>query len=216
MSLQNNRKPVHEIVAAIESLDLEQVKLKLMHPEAGEGWSREVVDALESDYKRFLTLHAKYPDTEIVPSREIDEFWHAHILDTMKYADDCERTFGYFLHHMPSVEVRSGEQTTELYKKEFGVNAATDAYCAAAKSAYCALGTKSAYCAVAAKAAYCAVAAQPAYCALSAKPSYCAVATKKSYCAVAAKKSYCAAAAPKKAYCAVAKEASYCALAVAA
>lgn len=30
--------------------------------------------------------------------------WHAHILFTQKYAADCDRIFGSFLHHFPTVD----------------------------------------------------------------------------------------------------------------
>ena len=31
-------KPVEEVIAAIQALDLESVKLRVMDPELGEGW----------------------------------------------------------------------------------------------------------------------------------------------------------------------------------
>lgn len=35
------------------------------------------------------------------PSRLADQMWHAHILHTKKYAVDCRKLFGRFLHHQP-------------------------------------------------------------------------------------------------------------------
>jgi hypothetical protein len=64
------------------------------------------------------------------PSMDVDTFWHYHILDTMKYARDCEEVFGYFLHHFPYVGLRGeddlaahermGEHMAELYEQTFG------------------------------------------------------------------------------------------------
>lgn len=85
----------------IEALDLSMIKLKLRDIEEGPGWSTEKCEAVEADYKRFLALKRAYSDREIVPNRDVDVFWHQHILDTEKYARDCEALFGAFLHHYP-------------------------------------------------------------------------------------------------------------------
>lgn len=116
----------------IISLDLEMIKLKLQDKEEGEGWSKELCDSTEIEYKRFLALKRNYPEKEIVPHGSIDKFWHQHILDTAKYFDDCGELFGYFVHHFPyfgmnGVEdaknlVDAFEETKKLYKKHFGVD----------------------------------------------------------------------------------------------
>ncbi|WP_419183608.1 glycine-rich domain-containing protein [Scytonema hofmannii] len=58
-------------------------------------------------YKMFLHLIYLYPNSTIVPTCEIDIVWHYHILDTRKYAWDCEWLFGYFVHHNPNLNSRS-------------------------------------------------------------------------------------------------------------
>lgn len=171
-------KPVAQIVAGIQALDLDPIKVKLMDAEEGQGWTREYADAMEVAYKRFLTLLVKYPETTVAPSKEIDKFWHAHILDTLKYAEDCQQVFGYFLHHFPYFGLRgeadaaqlaqAGEAMERLYREEFGeAMPMASAYCFAAKPE-----SKSAYCFAAkpqAQSAYC-FAAKPAYC-FAAKPN---------------------------------------------
>jgi hypothetical protein len=235
MKVQSAGKTVEQTVAAIQALDLDPIKFKLMDPEEGQGWSREFVDRMAIEYKRLLTLSVKYPEETIAPSKDVDKFWHGHILDTMKYAEDCQNVFGYFLHHFPYFGMRgeedaanlteAGETTNRLYKKEFGEAAQTRvAYCAVSSqpndAAYCAVAKEAAYCAVSKSAAYCAVANKAADCAV-AKPAvsdaaYCAVAkpaaSDAAYCAVAKKAAYCAVSA-SAAYCAVAKKAAYCAVA---
>ena len=37
----------------------------------------------------------------IVPTKEIDEAWHAFILHTQEYAAYCLNRFGKFIHHRP-------------------------------------------------------------------------------------------------------------------
>jgi hypothetical protein len=205
-------RPIEQVIAAIEALDLGPIKLKLMDPEEGQGWSREYVEQMETAYKRFLTLLVKFPHESIAPTKDVDKFWHGHILDTMKYAEDCQNVFGYFLHHFPYFGMRgeqdaadlqaAGENMHALYEREFGEPMPKGA-------SFCAAATR--------EAAFCA-AARPAFCA-AAKPAFCAAGTPKAaFCAAAAPQlsaAFCAAASPQAAFCAAARP-SFCAAGVAA
>lgn len=201
--------------SAIESLDLDQVKAKLMHA-SGEGWSAARANAVEREYRRFLILAKKYPDEQMSPSVDVDTFWHYHILHTMKYAADCELAFGYFLHHFPHIGERGVEDAAalqhmsdrmramceETFGEDDGIAAGESAYCgvAATEKAYC--GTQAgdtahlvmqatpAYYGVHARPAYCGVQAAPAYCGVQAAAAYCGVATRAepAYCGVAAQR----------------------------
>jgi hypothetical protein len=102
------------LMVDIDTLDLEMIKLKLMDPEEGEGWSREYVDQVSEEYRKFLALTRAYPDFAIVPSGPVDAFWHNHILDTQKYGPDCEQVFGFFLHHFPYFGMRGDEDVANL------------------------------------------------------------------------------------------------------
>ena len=162
-------KPVAQIVAAIQALDLEPIKLKLADPEEGQGWSREYVERMELAYKRFLTLLVKFPHETIAPTKDVDKFWHAHILDTQKYAVDCDSVFGYFLHHFPYFGMR-GEQDAadlraaaarmhEIYAREFGESMSGAApFCMAARPSS---QNDSTFCMAAASASAFCMAAQP-------------------------------------------------------
>jgi hypothetical protein len=97
----------------IAELDLEWVKNKLMHRKAGTGWSRDRVEATALEYRRFLYLMKIFPNELVAPTLDVDRFWHQHILDTMKYAHDCQAIFGYFLHHYPYLGL-NGEQDDAL------------------------------------------------------------------------------------------------------
>lgn len=120
----------NDLFNTVMELDLEPIKAKLMHVPSGEGWSREKADAVDKEYRRFLCLMTLYPDEDTAPPVDVDTFWHYHILDTMKYARDCERAFGYFLHHYPYVGMRggddgqfridSGARMRTLYEATFG------------------------------------------------------------------------------------------------
>lgn len=116
----------------IMSLDLSMIKLKLEDKEEGQGWEAEFCNEAEIEYKRFLILKWENPNADIVPNGVIDKFWHQHILDTEKYAQDCNRLFGKFIHHYPYFGMNGEkdakdlkdafEYTKELYKKKFGEN----------------------------------------------------------------------------------------------
>ncbi len=145
--------------AAFEALDLAPIKMKLMHVESGEGWSALRADAVETEYRRFLFLMKKYPDADASPTVDVDIFWHYHILDTMKYAQDCEAVFGYFLHHYPYVGISAsandgdhaagGERMRAIYEAEFGTGPAAYAayaYCSAPGKPIEAANAAYAYC----------------------------------------------------------------------
>lgn len=183
-------KSVGQIVDAIQALDLDPIKLKLMDSEEGQGWSREYVDRMELAYRRYLTLLVKFPEETIAPTKDVDKFWHGHILDTMKYAEDCERVFGYFLHHFPYFGMRGEDDAANLraaaanmhaiYEREFGETMpASASFCMAAKPA----AADNAFC-MAARPAL----ADSAFC-MAAKP-------------VAADSAFCMAATPAQADCA--------------
>src|ERR1700691_5912969 len=97
MHATTTAKPLDQIISAIQALDLDTVKSRVMDAELGEGWTREYADSVESAYKIFLTMLIKYPEDseDIMLAKDVDEFWHTHILQTRKYTDDCELTFGF-------------------------------------------------------------------------------------------------------------------------
>ncbi|WP_229519371.1 glycine-rich domain-containing protein [Massilia rhizosphaerae] len=119
----------NDLFTAVMQLDLEPIKMKLMHA-SGQGWSLEKANAVEKEYRRFLCLMKMHPNEDTAPLVDVDTFWHYHILDTMKYAADCEQVFGYFLHHYPYVGMHgeeddqfrldSGERMRTLYEATFG------------------------------------------------------------------------------------------------
>jgi hypothetical protein len=118
--------------ALIAALDLNPIKTKLMHKESGEGWSLGYANAVETEYRRFLYLMKAFPHVQTAPRVDVDTFWHYHILDTMKYARDCQQAFGYFMHHYPylglegengvEMQQQAGERMRELYESTFGVS----------------------------------------------------------------------------------------------
>jgi len=110
---------------------LEFSRLKYKYTESSEAeMTPEEWEAGELEYRRFLTLKYFYPAVSLVPSQQVDAIWHAHILDTRAYREDCEKVFGRFIDHYPYFGIygeedyaelqRSFEETIALYEKHFG------------------------------------------------------------------------------------------------
>lgn len=99
---------------AIEKLDFERIKYKLMVSEDGDKMTQEEVDLAEREYKRYLTLIKLNPRKEIVPTKLMDKFWHQHILDTVAYHKDCMAVFGFFIHHFPYFGIYGKEDQQNL------------------------------------------------------------------------------------------------------
>jgi hypothetical protein len=98
----------------INELSLRRIIFKSMDANSGYGWDLEMALSVADLYRAFLFLCKTYPDQVIVPTSEVDDFWHLHILDTRNYISDCERMFGYYLHHFPY----AGLMGTKISHKE--------------------------------------------------------------------------------------------------
>lgn len=70
-------------------------RVQKKHPD----WNRGKVMELIREYKTFLYFCAK-DDEENVPSAEVDEIWHEHILFTKDYENWCN-FLGKKIHHNP-------------------------------------------------------------------------------------------------------------------
>jgi len=92
-------------------------------------WQPPLASICEMLYKRFLWLLIKFPDQQLTPTRDIDEFWHNHILYTKQYVVDCNALLGRYIHHQPSDPDDKKEmtlisdqfrKTQALYFQEYG------------------------------------------------------------------------------------------------
>lgn len=50
-------------------------------------------------YVRWLQLKQRHPSRPMAPTRDIDLFWHLHMLSPVAYHRDCMRLFGQVLDH---------------------------------------------------------------------------------------------------------------------
>jgi hypothetical protein len=116
----------------INYIDCSMIKQKLTQgsEEGGPGWTADTADRVEEKYKQWIFLKRKYENELVPPNREIDVFWHAHILDTHAYFRDTAAVFGKYLHHYPYFGMRGKadheklvsafENTKRLFREEYG------------------------------------------------------------------------------------------------
>ncbi len=122
---------VRMFIGKLTRLDLQPIAYKLIHSKE-EKWNVQQTEEAILNYRMFLLLIHLYPNSQLVPNLEIDRVWHFHILDTMKYAEDCEILFGKFIHHFPYFGERGKidrdnlqkgfEKTQVLFQEHFGIS----------------------------------------------------------------------------------------------
>jgi hypothetical protein len=203
MQARITERTVEQALAAVWGLDLEPIRLRVMDPKRGRGWTSDHADSVEREYRSYLTMLVKHPEAieSIVVSEDVDEFWHTHILHTMKYTDDCQRVFGTYLHHNPQVVARNSadiERTWVLYQQEFA------AMCSAAiRPAMCSAAVQAqdaAMCSAAIRPAMCSAAVQAqdaAMCSAAIRPAMCSAAVQAqdaAMCSAAIRPAMCSAA----------------------
>lgn len=117
------------IHAYVHTLNFDKLKWKLCESNEAE-MSKEECELAEQEYRRYLTLKLLHPKETLVPNKLVDKFWHAHILDTRSYRDDCDSVFGFYLDHFPYFGIYGSddnanlelefEKTKTKYEQHFG------------------------------------------------------------------------------------------------
>ncbi len=116
----------------LSSLTLERVANQLLNnPEQKR--TRQEIEVAIARYKMFLYIQYLYPHLQLVPTQEIDEVWHVHILlNTFKYIQDCQGLFGRIIHHASITELPQQEsktltlaRTQALFELHFGKDSLT-------------------------------------------------------------------------------------------
>lgn len=117
----------------VRTVDLERIVQKLARQAQ---WDLRRARRAELAYRRFLQLRTVYPTAALVPTSEIDEVWHAHILDTEAYAADCQHLFQKFMHHSPAWDAsdsktldRGFAETQALWRHHFAEELEDSARC---------------------------------------------------------------------------------------
>ena len=84
-------------VEKVKALDLDAVVAVLVKKD---GYSPTKAAELAEEYRKYLALVSI--GLSPVPSKKVDDAWHAHILNTKKYQADTRALLGHFLHHEPA------------------------------------------------------------------------------------------------------------------
>ncbi len=85
----------------LQAIDWGPIAFQLTDSSVGLGWSCDRAANALAGYLQFLRAIALFPQSPLVPSQDVDQVWHCHLLDTQKYAADCQFLFGRFINHNP-------------------------------------------------------------------------------------------------------------------
>jgi len=81
----------------VKALDLDAVVSVLVEKDK---YTPGKAAELTEEYRKYLALASSGHNP--VPSKKVDDAWHAHILNTKKYQADTKSLFGQVLHHEPA------------------------------------------------------------------------------------------------------------------
>ena len=99
MAIREGRLPV-----------LAKRKLRQQYPQL----EAKDADLVERGFRQFFMAGARSGGQYVgMPSKVVDAYWHAFILDTRGYADWCDRTLGRFLHHVPAERLGSDAKAND-------------------------------------------------------------------------------------------------------
>lgn len=97
-------------------------------------WTKNYAERVISEYRKFLLL-AMVAGHRVVPSDQVDQAWHLHLLDSRSYWQDlCPNALGRDLHHQPNPggqiehanHLQGYNQTLDSYERIFGQKAPYD------------------------------------------------------------------------------------------
>lgn len=109
----------HDVYRRIQSYALDDPSQEMgfvWHLMRLTSWSRECCLRAVEEYKKFVFL-AAVADHSVVPSDQVDQVWHLHLLDSQAYWEDfCPNVLGLKLHHRPA---RGGSQERESMHRQY-------------------------------------------------------------------------------------------------
>lgn len=92
-------------------------------------WTKEQRERALLRYFKWLQLKLRNPKARLAPTRDIDHFWHLHMLSPVAYYKDCMRLFGRLLDHDGGFGKGAGElpilqkvfkRTAQMWEEEYG------------------------------------------------------------------------------------------------
>lgn len=103
-----------DVRAYISQMDFSMMKHNMEDRAGGLEWAPPKCEWAERQYKRWLYIRREYENEPMPPNREIDKFWHEHMLDTRRYFVDSAKIFGYYHHHFPYFGTRGEADAEDL------------------------------------------------------------------------------------------------------
>lgn len=90
-------------LSEIDSEDFSGVRRKVAEHflEIGKPVSDDYIDRGIFALKQYYAMIVVDPMNIHAMSRQVDPFWHSHILHTRQYMDFCDRVTGEYIHHYP-------------------------------------------------------------------------------------------------------------------
>lgn len=113
----------------IAGLDLKKVRIKFGEKKSWWWHLGHNPARIENEYRQLLYLLVSNPEKSVVPwSSDVKDFWREHLLDTTKYATDCQTVAGRLIHHHPHLVgspayAGAYADTRKLYLSTFGESA---------------------------------------------------------------------------------------------
>ncbi len=84
---------------ALPELSVDLVRASRRSDDFPSDWSDAQRIEGERRYRQWLELKRRNPGARLAPTRNIDLFWHLHMLAPVAYLRDCTRLFGRVLDH---------------------------------------------------------------------------------------------------------------------
>lgn len=119
MTIVGDKLMFGDLIAKMAKVDFSPIVRYLQREDKNHWTEGKALSELEN-FKAFLALCgiAKFP---VVPTRDIDEVWHACILHTEFYMRLCNLLFGKYIHHRPSDGTTEAKQRGHLQFKQTAV-----------------------------------------------------------------------------------------------
>ena len=89
--------PAHGNAPSMISVDL--IRASYRSDDFPKDWTDEKRRQSLARYERWLRLKQSHPRQRMAPTRDIDMFWHLHMLAPVAYHRDCMANFGRILDH---------------------------------------------------------------------------------------------------------------------
>jgi hypothetical protein len=115
---------VTDVMIRLQGVDLSRPRQYIIERM---GYSPTQADEVREEYKKFIALTVAYAPASLPTCKEVDDFWHAHILCTYEYIDMCKAVGAEYIHHNPCLSHEAGmivgcynRDTLGRYREHFG------------------------------------------------------------------------------------------------